>query len=98
MPYASGSLANVFLFAGQTSSGANSGTNGVTMNTPRTITVTNGKYTVAYRSRVSAGDTAYNPKDYNWMLARSSSAQSYQPYVEGRLYVDGITETIEDEE
>ena len=96
MPYASGSLANVFLFAGQVTSGASTGTNGVTMNTPRTITVTNGKYTVAYRSRVSAGDTAYNPKDYNWMLARSSSAQSYQPYVEGGLYTEGITETITD--
>lgn len=94
IPYASGSLANVFLFAGQVTSGASSGTNGVTINTPRTITVTNGKYTVAYRSRVSAGDTACNPKDYNWMLARSSSAQSYQPY--GEVYADGVTETITD--
>ena len=94
IPYASGSLANVFLFAGQVTSGASTGTNGVTINTPRTITVTNGKYTVAYRSRVSAGDTAYNPKDYNWMLAKSSTAQSYQPY--GEVYADGITETITD--
>lgn len=96
IPYASGSLANVFIFAGQTTSGANSGTNGVTTNTPRTITVTDGKYTVAFRSRVSAGDTAYNPKNYNWMLAKSSTAQNYQPYIEGGLYADGITETITD--
>ena len=30
------------------------------------------------------------------MLARSSSAQNYQPYVEGGLYTEGIAETITD--
>lgn len=91
-PVGSNANADVFLFAGQVSSGASTGTNGVTSNTPRTITVTDGKYTVAYRSRIQVGQI--NPKDYNWMLARSSSAQSYQPY--GGVYAEGKTETITD--
>lgn len=69
--------ANVFILAGEVTSGAGSGNNGVTSTTPRTITVTDGKYTVAYRSRST---NTNNPKDFNWQLERGSSATTYQAY------------------
>ena len=74
-PIGTGGIKNVFVFAGQVTSGASSSTNGVCSGTPRTITVTNGKYTVAYRSTV-ATNTA-NPANYNWMLEQGETPTTY---------------------
>ena len=74
------SYTNVFVFPGQVSSGASSTNNGVYAGHNRTITVTDGYYTVAYRSTVEQNTN--NPKDYNWKLEQGSTATAYQdvPY------------------
>ena len=69
---------NVFVFAGEVTSGADSAINGVTSITSRTITVTDGKYTVGYRS-FSSGNS-YDPKDYKWQFESGSSASAWSPY------------------
>lgn len=70
---------NVFILAGEQQSGASTADNGVYNGVPRTITVTDGKFTVAYRSTGTINTN--NPKDYNWMLAAGSSVAEYEPYV-----------------
>ena len=91
-PYAGGAT-NVFIFAGEVTSGAATTTNGVYDGQSRTITVTNGKYTVAYRSRTSTSSNTNNPKDYDFQLELGSTATPYEPYREG-IYTDGTVETI----
>lgn len=81
-PYAGGAT-NVFIFAGKVTSGAATTTNGVYDGQSRTITVTNGKYTVAYRSRTSASSNPNNPKYYDFQLELGSTATTYQPYFDG---------------
>ena len=88
-----GPKSNVFIFAGRVSSGANSSINGVYSTQPRTITVTDGYYTVAYRSAISNGSSD-NPKNFDWMLEKGSTATPYEPY--GTVIADGLTETIRD--
>lgn len=78
---------NVFIGAG-TSLTASSANNGVSYESPRTITVTNGKYTVAYRSKVS--DTEHNPKDFNWQLEQGSTATDYEPYTAQTASVENL--------
>jgi hypothetical protein len=72
------SITNVFVFAGTTTSGASSANNGVSASTPRTITVTDGHYTIAYRSNVATNTN--NPKNFNWQLESGSTATAYVPY------------------
>ena len=82
-PYAGGAT-NVFVFAGEVTSGASTPNNGVYNGRDRTITVLDGKYTVAYRSRTS--DTSINtnnPKDYDFQLELGSTATEYAPYYDG---------------
>ena len=64
-----GPKSNVFIFAGRVSSGANSSINGVYSTQPRTITVTDGYYTVAYRSAISNGSSD-NPKNFDLRMNR----------------------------
>ena len=70
---------NVFIMAGEQTSGASTANNGVYDSVPRTITVTDGKFTVAYRSTGTINTN--NPADYNWMLVSGSSVAEYEPYV-----------------
>lgn len=79
MPAVSGGAANVFILAGEATSGASSNANGVNSRVPRTITVTDGKYTVAYRSSLSSNPN--NPADFKWQLEQGSTATDYEPYV-----------------
>lgn len=83
---------NIFIFAGEVTSGANSKNNGVSYGYPKTITVTDGKYTVAHRGWSST--LPDKPKDYNWQLELGSSPTTYIPY--GQVYTDGTIETVTD--
>lgn len=78
-PVGTGSATNVFIMAGEATSGASSYGNGVTSSSSRTITVTDGKYTIAYRSINS--NNANNPKDFKWQLEYGDTATAYEPYV-----------------
>ena len=88
-------LANVFFLAGNVNSGASSATNGVAINKPVTITVTNGYYTVVhrYQSGEGSGNNPNHPIDYNWQIEQGNQATTYVPY--GQIYVDGTNETVE---
>ena len=82
-PYVGGAT-NVFVFAGEVTSGASTPNNGVYNGQDRTITVLDGKYTVAYRSRTSdASINTKNPKDYDFQLELGSTATPYTPYYNG---------------
>lgn len=83
---------NVWILAGNVTSGQDSTRNGVSLGNPKTITVTDGWYTIAYRS--TTPNIPRNPKDYNWQVEQGNTATPYQPYVEG-IYTDGTTETVE---
>lgn len=78
-PVGTGSASNVFIMAGEATSGASSSTNGVTSLSSRTITVTDGKYTIAYRS--ASSNNTNNPKDFKWQLEYGEAATDYEPYV-----------------
>lgn len=91
-PY-TGSVTNVFFLAGNVSTGALSATNGVAINKPITITVTDGYYTVGHRYTSGGNLNNAHPIDYNWQIEKGSTATTYMPY--GQIYVDGTTETVE---
>ena len=69
---------SVWVVAGNVTSGIDSATNGVSLGNPKTITVTDGWYSVAYRSGIPA--IPQNPKDYNWQLEQGSIATEYVPF------------------
>ena len=79
--------ANVFFASGNVSStsGISTINNGVYKNRPRTITVTDGYYTVLYRTQ--SGNTN-NPKNYKWQIEQGSTATSYVPYNTLSVYVE----------
>lgn len=85
------SATNVFFFAGNVSTGASSSDNGVAINKPISITVTDGYYTVAHRYQASSN--VNHPIDYNWQIEQGSTATSYIPY--GKVYADGTQETVD---
>lgn len=72
----SSTSASVFILPGDVNSGASTGTNGVSVATPRTITVTDGYYTIASRVYSDTPD----PKNYNYQLEAGSTATAYAPY------------------
>ena len=80
------STANIFFLAGDVSSGASSASNGVLQGTSRTINVTNGYYTIGYRSGVSNPN---NPKNYSWQIELGSTATPYEPYNPNSIQVPG---------
>ena len=82
--YSNYTYANVFVFSGTITSGISSPDNGVTINTPRTIIVSDGHFTVAYRSANAQGDI--NPKNFNWQLEEGNTATTYEPYQEPITY------------
>ena len=57
-----GGAANIFFFAGSVSEGASTQDNGVSEGISRTVTVTDGYITVAYR--ILNGEQAYNPENF----------------------------------
>ena len=69
---------NVWIMSGIQTSGQSSDVNGVSLGNSKTITVTDGWYTVAYRSGIPA--IPQDPKDYNWQLEKGSTATDYEPY------------------
>lgn len=71
-------IANVFFKEGVVTSGVTSSANGVTTEKSRTITVTDGHYTVAYRS--TQADNTNNPKDFKWQIESGSTATDWTPY------------------
>ena len=88
-PYTGGAT-NVFVFAGEVTSGASTPNNGVYNGQDRTITVLDGKYTVAYRSRTTdASINTNNPKDYDFQLELGSTATEYEPYNSNSIQVPG---------
>lgn len=70
--------ANVFFIAGSVTSGASSDINGVTSSNSRTITVSDGHYTVAYRTRSTSNPNRV--EEYNWQIESGSSATTWTPY------------------
>ena len=81
--------ANVFIFAGTVNSGISTLDNGVTSDTPRKIVVSDGHFTVAYRTANTEGD--HNPKKFNWQLEKGAIATTYEPYVDPtikNIYLD----------
>lgn len=71
-------ITNVYFLAGAVSSGASSGSNGVSQSTHRTITVTDGYYTVAYRSTNDINTN--NPHNFKWQIELGNYATSWTPY------------------
>ena len=84
-----GSTCNVFFLAGAVSSGASTSNNGVAINKSITIEVTDGYYTVAYRSTFTINTN--NPKDFNFQIEIGSTATPYAPYSNVRP-ISGHTE------
>ena len=76
---------SVWVLAGNVTSGIDSATNGVSFGNPKTITVTDGWYSVAYRSGIPA--IPQNPKDYNWQLEEGSTATEYVPYCANQIRI-----------
>ena len=76
-PKNSSDTTNLYLIAGAVSTGASYVNNGVSLNSPRTVTSVDGYVTVAYR--ISGG---IDPSDYHAMLNKGSSALPYEPYSE----------------
>lgn len=74
-PLTSGGYANLFLIAGQASSGAKIDDHGVYSGRYLTVTPINGYITVAYRNYMNV-----NPQDYDTMLSTGSTALPYEPY------------------
>lgn len=79
---ASGTTANAFFLAGRVTSGASSNNNGVYSGHSITQTITDGWYTVAYRS-THGGTPTYDPADYDFQLEQGASATTYTPYYNG---------------
>ena len=71
-------ITNVFFLAGKVTGGASSAYNGVYKGRPISITVTDGYYTVVYRSSNSTNHN--NPKNFNWQIEEGSTATPYVPY------------------
>lgn len=84
-------IVNAFFLAGKVTGGASSSYNGVYKDRPISITVTDGYYTVIYRSRNSTNTN--NPKNFNWQIEEGSSATAYEPYL-GHLYQIPIGSTV----
>ena len=78
-----GSTTNVFFLAGNISTGASTPINGVAINKPITITVTDGYYTIAHRYISGRDLNNAHPVDYNWQIEQGSTATSYKPYFNG---------------
>ena len=70
--------ANLFFFAGQVTSGASTGTNGVSNGVPRTVTTTNGYLTVC--DRILNNQSAYDPRNFKTQIELGSTATTYEPY------------------
>lgn len=77
------SVTNVFFLAGNVSTGASSSLNGVAINKPITITVTDGYYTVGHRYTSGSNLNNTHPIDYNWQIEQGSTATTYEPYYNG---------------
>ena len=84
-------LDNVFFLAGNVTTGASSLVNGVHVDFPVTITVTDGYFTVAYRSDSNANHN--NPKNFHFQIEKGSAATSYEPYQEW-VYHPGVLAPI----
>lgn len=75
MPRNTNNACNLFLLAGQVTTGENSNTNGVEVNTSRTVAAVNGYVTVSYRL-VDGVD----PRNYDVQLEIGDTATSFEPY------------------
>ena len=78
IPNGEGGVKNLFLLAGNASSGASSASNGVALNISRTVTAIDGYVTIAFRLR--ADGAPYSPANYDTMLNTGSTALPYEPY------------------
>lgn len=74
--FASNATRDAFVFAGQVTSGADSGSNGVDSSTPRTITIVDGYWTLATRYNSARP----KPSEANWQLESGSTATTWTPY------------------
>lgn len=75
MPKNTSNSTNLFLLAGIQTGGAVSGTNGVSANTPRTVTAIDGYVTVCYRNA-----DGVDPRDYNTQLEIGDAATDFEAY------------------
>ena len=67
--------ANLFLFGGIATGGADSQTNGVYYGTSRTVESKNGYITIGYRA-----PQGNDPRNFHTMLCKGSTAATYEPY------------------
>lgn len=74
-PQASGA-AQLFLLAGDVSSGASTSDNGVWSGHSKTVTASGGYVTIGYREQYGV-----SPTDYKTQLEKGSTATTYEPYV-----------------
>lgn len=74
-PKAESGYSNLFIIAGEVSSGASSDTNGFWINSSRTVTPIDGYVTIAYRNSSNV-----DPQDYKTQIEIGSTATSYEPY------------------
>lgn len=75
MPINTQGEANLFILAGNVSTGASTTTNGVWSGQTRTVTAIDGYVTVASRNT-----DGVNPVNYNHQLEKGSTATAYEPY------------------
>jgi len=75
MPINTQGGANLFILAGNVSTGASTATNGLWSGQTRTVTAIDGYVTVASRNT-----DGVNPVDYNHQLEKGSTATAYEPY------------------
>ena len=87
-----GVITNVFFLAGSVSSGASSTLNGVSMSQSITIEVTDGYFTIVYRS-TSSGNTN-SPKNYRWQIELGTGPTAYEPYQSSNEITISFGETV----
>ena len=78
IPNGENNIRNLFLLAGNVSSGASLTTNGVALGFAKTVSSVDGYVTIAYRSTTSGNPNS--PADYDTMLNSGSTTLPYEPY------------------
>ena len=80
----------LFFLNGYQTSGVSTGTNGVSSGIPRTVTVVDNYFTVAYRY---IGTPAVYPADFNTQIELGSTATPYAPY-NGQTFTVQFGQTV----
>lgn len=86
MPNGTNNVCNFFVLPNKVSSGASSGTYGISETMTRQITSTDGYLTIANRN--SSVDNNYNPENYHFKIEKGTQKSDYEPYQEHIQNID----------